>query len=126
MKKEKVKKGAEMLGGKYSVEIDENGKRIYKWLDGVELKTSEWELGGFIDYCLYPIRDFAKSLIESEDEPPPEGTVLERLYDAAMWKIEQMIGELEKRTGTTKIIMTQFVDHDFLRQDIVDVTIKAN
>jgi hypothetical protein len=119
--KRNIKEVAE-ISGKYIIETDVDGKRIYKWRDGAELDTYDMELLEFINYCLFPIEDFARLIAESDDEPPPEAIVIERLYDGAMAKIKQMIEELEKRTGTTKIIMARSVCRDFLRQDTVDVT----
>jgi hypothetical protein len=119
--KRNIKEVAE-ISGKYIIETDVDGKRIYKWRDGAELDTYDMELLEFINYCLFPIEDFARLIAESDDEPQPEAIVIERLYDGAMAKIEQMIEEFEKRTGTTKIIMARSVCRDFLRQDTVDVT----
>jgi hypothetical protein len=107
--------------GSYIIETGGNGKRLYKWRDGAKLDTYDMDLFDFINYCLFPIDDFAQLLAESGDEPPPEAIVIERLYAGAMTKVEQMIEELERRTGTFKIIMVRCPGNDFLREKIIDV-----
>jgi hypothetical protein len=120
------------MGRNYQKEI-EDGKRIFKMLDGFgrpgrEVETTEWELDSYVNYCLFPISIVIEKMAQAEDpdsEIAQYADVLDRLYDAARVQLTKMEKAITESLGKTRIVTTnEDCRGGFLQQDFLDVYMK--
>ena len=115
--------------------VFEGGKAVYKLLDGFgrptrDVKTADWEMMMYVDYCLFPISDCIKRMIndvEAEREGPfyEYANILDRLYDAALSQLRKMDAAIYKDMGRIKIITTnEDIRGGFLHQAFLEVHVK--
>lgn len=120
MKHEYVK---EVKGGKEAFVMLSSSGGVLR-----EVGTMNWEIGDYIDYCLYPIRGCIERMRE---EGGVEGAIYEyaiilgRLYDAARVQLEKIDDAIYKGMGDIQIRTTsEQCLGGFLQQDFLEVYVK--
>ena len=111
----------------------EGGKEGWKLLDGLgrpgrDVKTVDWEMRMYINYCLFPIQNCINRMREANEFESETGEfveMLDRLYDAALTQLGKMSDAFDKDMGEIEIITTnEDCRGGFLHQDFLEVYAK--
>ena len=111
----------------------EGGKEVYKMLDGKgrpvrEVKTADWDIEDYINYCLYPLKKCINRMHDTDElDSKIEEFVdmLDRLYDSTHAQLRKMGKAIYKDMGWIKIITTnESCRGGFLQQDFIEVCIQ--
>jgi hypothetical protein len=104
------------------VKTVENGKVVYRYLDGQEVPVYEWNLDEFINYCLFPIQSFIHII---DGDGTDEMDVMRRLYDAAMLKLREMARVIDTEMGRIQIIQENHpINCGFVEEEILGAYIE--
>lgn len=95
---------------------------------GREVKTGDWDIDSYTNYCLFPIANCIKRMRETGedgDDLSEYADILDRLYDAADTQLRKMADAIYKDIGWVKIVTTnEDVRGSFLQQDFLEVYVK--
>lgn len=113
-----------------------DGKAVYSSPDiyGMpcrEVETRDWEIDGYINYCLFPVFDCIKRMMGEEQEDGSEideyADILERLYDSAHSQLGKMCDAIHKDIGMIQIITTsEDFRGGFLKQEFLEAFVEKN
>jgi len=107
----------------------EAGEAVYRYprFDGTpgrEIPVHDWGLDELINYCLYPIKDTIRVMMQADEKYYAD--VLERLYSSAFRKLMEMEEAIDKHVGHIVVIMeNDHIGNGFLEQAFLDVRIEA-
>jgi hypothetical protein len=122
-------------GMREHTKVFEGGKPVFKLLNGHgepvrDVETVDWEMGMYINYCLFPLSDCIKRM-HREGGENGEGIVaeyaniLDRLYDTALAQLGRMEDAIYEGVGQIEIITTnEDCRGGFLHQDFLEVYTK--
>jgi hypothetical protein len=111
----------------------EGGEVVYKLLDGNgrpvrEVKTVEWDIREYINYCLFPLRNCINRMQELDNpdiETEEFADMLDRLNDSALTQIRRMGDVLCKDMGQIKIVTTNESSRGgFLHQEFIEAFVQ--
>lgn len=115
--------------------VFEGGQEGWKLLDGFgrpgrDVKTVDWEMRIYINYCLFPIQNCINRMREANELESETGQfveMLDRLYDAASTQLGKMSDAIDEDMGQIKITTTnEDCRGGFLHQDFLEVCVKEN
>ena len=97
---------------------------------GREVETTDWGIGDYVDYCLFPLKDCIQRMDQAAEDRDDDimrefANILRRLYDSAIMQLEKMDDAIYKDMGWIKIRqVNEKILGDFLQQELLEVFVE--